>query len=156
MEIKQPRLKTKNELIKEFDYNWPEVFDQVNDIVYSLLGEPIKHKTIIDRNLYIPEVLITEEPLIPIGSKVAFPTSKNLGINLSESYVVRFNKEKQDFLYYEGIWNDEGVHLLNLTHFSVPTTMPNGDFFTANEILDLYEQFKSPLLQLFKTYLNKQ
>lgn len=138
------RFKTKKEIELEYGGNWSSTKPKDGKYYFAsqmelALGEPF-NKTgsglTIPRcgtsTFFVEEWMLTEEPLIPIGSKVAIPLTKMPGTVYAGSHD-KYGV-KQGFFYYNGI-SDNKYHCLSYNKSL-------GNYYYASEILEAYERYK--------------
>lgn len=134
--MSQKRFKTEKELIES---GWKKestcFHKRQNTIITNMipaLGEPYNNtsancKLPRDCGIWsVSEEMLTDKPLIPIGSKVAIPLTK-LGLKNSETR----------FIYYGGINSNQ--HILSLTEEQAKDN--SGNYYYASEILEAYERY---------------
>jgi hypothetical protein len=135
------RFKTEKEFIEVYGPDWrtkPHIcFIKDMD---KALGEPYDGPLGIVETPYwkrqkweISQYLLTDKPLLPIGTKVAIPRIKSIGYSL-ETLI----KPSTKFFYYTGTGGNSSVsgHLLSNANIK-----GSGYCFTASEILEAHERY---------------
>jgi hypothetical protein len=138
------RFKTKKEFEEEFGPNWRNktIFHFVSSMDPAL-GEPF-NEVINGGGNYLPNCgigiqdtwnisqdMLTDKPLLPIGTKVAIPKTKSIGDE--DSYVFKCSR---DYVYYVGV--DNRHHMLWIDNDKEDG---HGDYFSASEILEAHERY---------------
>lgn len=148
------RLKTLSELEGEYGTVFvADVLEQYPEL-HNKFGESLKY--VNSNGFYnLQSSMITEEPLIPIGSKVMIPTRKSLGVPIETSTSFKRLDKNQYFFYYIGYNMQREYHALSNSETGAIT-----DWYAANEILEAYYKFESvensPLFKLFTSYKNEE